>query len=257
MSELIKPEENLSLSKKIVFSKQTSIIRDHDSDSIHDVVKIGVVKAKQTTGYNILEDDLRIFISDLKNELLSSYKGLHLSEISIALDLWAKKHYGDWIGFTISNCIAHGIRPYYADKVRLEVIKQKEDIPRKCHAPFDGEALLNKMVSQYNSNGWADDWNNTVYDWLVEVGRIEAGYGNQFMKQAKIFLLSEQHEQLEVSGDRLLRNTINKAIGNIEMTIDRDNYKSHPVVIMAKKLAFNEYLNKVCTEEKEKDQGKG
>lgn len=236
MNNLIKQEENLSLSKKIEFSLQTSILRDHDSDSIHDVVKVAVLKAKQITGYNTPEKDLAIFIGEIKQELLSNFKGLHLSEITIAFDLWSKQHYGEWVGFTVSNFITYGLRPYYGDQTRIYALKPKEEKKELPPVKYDGTKRLQELREEYKKTGWAEDTGNIVYDWMIEEGIIKIGYGHQFVRQAKEQLLKEQKTKLITELNSTIRQSVTKVLQEIETN------KSNLIVVLAKKLAVNEYI---------------
>lgn len=236
MNNLIKHEENLSLFKKIEFSLQTSILRDHDSDSIHDVVKVAVLKAKQITGYNTPEKDLAIFIGEIKQELLSNFKGLHLSEITIAFDLWSKQHYGEWVGFTVSNFITYGLRPYYGDQTRLAALKPKEEKKEIAPQPYDGTNRFNELKKQFIETGWAEDTGNIIYDWLLETGKIELGYGNKFYQEAKERLTKENKTKLITELNSVVRQSVSKILQDIEAN------SSNLTVVLAKKIAVNEYL---------------
>lgn len=236
MSNLIKHEENLSLSKKIEFSTQTSILRDHDSESIHDIAKVALLKAKQVTGYNTSAEDLRFFISDIKQELLSNFKGLHLSEIAIAFELWSKKHYGEWTGFTVSNFITYGLRPYYGDQTRIMALKPKKEKKELPPQPYDGTNRFSELKKQFTETGWAEDTGNIIYDWLLETGKIELGYGNQFYNEAKERLTKENKAKLITE----LNSVVRQSVTNFLRTIESNS--SNLTVVLAKKIAINHFI---------------
>lgn len=236
MSDLIKQDESLSLAKKIEFSKESNILREHDSESIHDVVKIALVKAKQLTGYNTSKPDLAFILSEIKQELLSNFRGLHLSEIAIAFDLWGKQHYGQWVGFTVSNFITYGLRPYYSDQTRIEALKDKEKPKEVEPVHYDGTNRFTELNIQFAETGWAEDTGNIIYDWLLETGKIELGYGNQFYNEAKERLIKENKIKLITELNGVVRQSLTKILEDIE------NKKSNETIVLAKKIALNAYL---------------
>lgn len=239
MSEIIKQEDNVSLSKKIEFSKQTSLLKDHDSDSIHDVVKVALVKAKQVTGYNTTTEDLAFFINEAKQELLSGFKGLHLSEISISFDLWSKKYYGEWTGFTVSNYLTYGLRPYYSDQKRLEALQSKETPKQVEASKWDGTKRYEELLAEHKEKGICEDTGNLVYDWLIQEGKIQMGYGKQFYAQAQQQLLKENKVKMLGELNQFNRNAIQKLINEIE------SKSSNQTIVLAKKLALNAYFKDI------------
>lgn len=236
MTGLIKHEDNLSLTKKIEFSKQTSLLREHDANSIHDIVKIALITAKQITGYNTSEEDLKVFISEVKKELLSNFKGLHLMEIAITFDLWSKKHYGEWTGFTVSNYITYGLRPYYADQQRIAALKPKEEVKKEEPKKWNGTDRYNQLLAEYKKNGSCDDTGNLVYDWLMETGKLPEKYGSAFYLEAKAQLLKENKTKLITELNTVTRLSIDRSLKQIEAN------SSNETIVRAKKIAINAYF---------------
>lgn len=239
MNNLIKHEESLSIAKKIEFSKQSNILRDHNTESIHDVVKIALIKAKQLTGYNTTEPDLAFFLSEVKKELLSNFKGLHLTEITISFDLWSKQHYGQWVGFTVSNYLTYGLRPYYGDQVRIEALKDKEKPKEIERPPYDGTNRLEELKKEFKEKGWAEDTGNIIYDWLKEKGELPINYGSTFYLQAKDLLKQEHKKKLITELNGVVRQNLNKILEEIETN------QSNQTIVLAKKLALNAYLKEM------------
>lgn len=248
MTQLQKYTEPLTLTKRLQYAAQTNMLKDHTSESINDIVKAALLKAKQTTGYNTEDDDLIFFKTEVIDELLSSYKGLHLGEIPIAFDLWAKKHYGEWVGFTVANFITYGLRPFYLDQKRTSVLMEKEEPKKEEPKEWDGTKRLAELKAEFEKNGSCDDKGNIVFDWMRQNNMIEEGYchKHRLLSQAKSDLLAFHNKQLITCNNALIAQSIRKEIKEIEEN------KSTMITVEAKKLAINHFFKNDENKNKQK-----
>lgn len=241
MSELIKYEtqSGLTFKQQVTYAQQHSLIKDTDDDLLNNVVNISLGKSVQLTGFKLGEQDYDILLAEMVKELKSNAKGLRISEISIAFDRGIKKVYGEWVGLSVVTFTGF-IRAYLKDQERLDILKSLE--PERKELPpvkWDGTKRYEELLKEYKEKGSCEDTGNLVYDWLIQEGKIQLGYGKQFYTTAQQQPLKENRVKMLGELNQFNRNAIQKLINEIE------SKSSNQTIVLAKKLALNAYFKDI------------
>lgn len=240
-----KQHQNLPvpIAKLIAYAADHALINDLDVESIHPVVKVAVMRAKQLTGYKLTDPEVSLFISESERILMTYYRGLHISEITVLFNLWAEQHYGEWIGFTIQNW-AWAAKKYYTDPMRLNSLnerkKEKKDkstllkLQEANKNRIAGVKMSLELFEKFKAGEPIYDLGNVVYDFLVQSKVIEPGFGNQFLIRAKNSVIKEHNPKYATSKKEFQQ--FKDLIAEVQ-----DSIGSHSTVIAeAKRIALEE-----------------
>lgn len=239
MSDLIKYEatSGLTFKQQVKFAQQHALVKDADEDLLHSLVNLHLGRCIQLTGFKFDQDeDYDFLLSEMEKEISSHAKGLRISEIPIAFDRGIKKVYGEWVGLSVVTFTGF-IHSYMKDPERLRILKElepeKKELPPQ---PYDGTNRFEELKKQFSDKGWAEDTGNIIYDWLLETGKIELGYGNQFYNEAKERLTRENKTKLITE----LNSVVRQSVTNVLRTIESNS--SNLTVVLAKKIAINHFI---------------
>lgn len=238
MDEIKKYEiqAGLTFKQQVTYSQQHSLVKEADADLLSNVINIALGKSIQYTGFKIAAADFDILLAGMLEDIQSNAKQLRISEIALAFDRGIKKVYGEWIGLSVVT-FSGFIRAYIKDPERLDIMKslepEKKEIEKK---KWDGTARYNELKSQFEKNGHCEDTGNLVYTWLIDTGKIQKGYGNQFLKEAKEKLIKMQKHLLITELNPSVRQSIAKVLKEIEAG------ESSLIITLAKKIAVNHYF---------------